>query len=96
MALNGSDVVEACSSTPTPTGDAGADASANTDVATLNALLTAEYAAIKAYDAGAAVLAAPGAMDPQRAVAPVVLAWHAAAKDTHFLRLRVCMRPVSS
>lgn len=42
------------------------------DVATLNALLTAEYQAIAAYTAGAGILAAPAASDLQ-GIAPVVL-----------------------
>jgi hypothetical protein len=44
------------------------------DVGILNALLAAEYNAIKAYDAGAGILMAPPAMDPLVAVAPVALA----------------------
>jgi hypothetical protein len=51
--------------------DSGTDAP---DVMALNALLTAEYAAVKAYDAGAAILMAPPAMDPLAGIAPVALA----------------------
>jgi len=44
------------------------------DVPTLNALLTAEYQAIKAYEAGLAVLRAPPMGDPQAAFsAPLVV-----------------------
>ena len=51
-----------------------ARADAATDVPILNALLSAEYNAIKAYDAGAAILAAPPMNDPNAAVAPVAVA----------------------
>jgi hypothetical protein len=44
------------------------------DVDLLNALLSAEYAAVKAYDAGAGILMAPPAGDPLETSAPVVLA----------------------
>lgn len=52
----------------------GARAQATTDVGILNALLSAEYGAIKAYDAGAGVLSNPSASDPLAAAAPTVLA----------------------
>jgi hypothetical protein len=51
--------------------DSGTDAP---DVTALNALLAAEYAAVKAYDAGAAILMAPPPMDPLASIAPVALA----------------------
>jgi hypothetical protein len=72
--------IEACSSDPAVVAtDAGtgADGGANTtmaDITVLNALLSAEYGAIKAYDAGAAILMAPPAGDPQAGSAGVLLA----------------------
>jgi hypothetical protein len=44
------------------------------DVEILNALLSAEYAAVKAYDAGAGILMEPPAADPLADAAPTVLA----------------------
>lgn len=44
------------------------------DVAVLNALLSAEYAAVKAYDAGAGILMDPPEGDPLATAAPTVLA----------------------
>ena len=46
----------------------------NPDIANLNALLSAEYGAIKAYQAGAGILMSPPAADAQRASAPTFLA----------------------
>jgi hypothetical protein len=60
-----------------------ARAQAMNDVQTLNALLTAEYSAVKAYDAGAAILTSPPATDPDRAAAPVVLAVAAHFQQQH-------------
>jgi hypothetical protein len=55
--------------------DGGADSGTDSpDVAALNALLSAEYAAVKAYDAGAAILMTPPAMDPLADLAPIALA----------------------
>lgn len=51
-----------------------AQAQAQNDIGILNTLLTAEYGAIKAYDAGAGVLSNPGASDPLASAAPTVLA----------------------
>jgi hypothetical protein len=78
-------VVQACSSNPPVTPvDGGRDVGTDTvtqpdggsstaDIAVLNALLAAEYNAIKAYDAGAGILMAPPAMDPRAGVAPLLL-----------------------
>ncbi len=79
--------VEACSddaTTQTPGTDGGADAGTTAeDGVVLNALLTAEYQAIKAYDAGAAILMAPPVGDPQAASAPVLLAVAARFQQQH-------------
>ncbi len=79
--------VEACSddaTTNTPGADGGADAGATAqDGVVLNALLTAEYQAIKAYDAGAAILMSPPVGDPQATSAPVLLAVAARFQQQH-------------
>ncbi len=49
-------------------------AHAGDDVASLNALLQAEYDAIAAYTAGAGILMSPAPTDPLASAAPVVLA----------------------
>ena len=53
------------------------------DVMTLNALLTAEYQAVKAYDAGAMILMAPPMGDPLATAAPTVLAVAANFRQQH-------------
>jgi hypothetical protein len=53
------------------------------DVTTLNALLSAEYAAVKAYDAGAAILMSPPAGDPFAGLAPTALAVAARFQQQH-------------
>lgn len=82
----------ACStSTSTPltdTGtrtDAGSDAGSTEqqDIATLNALLSAEYGAIAAYTAGAGILTAPPANDPGAAAAPTYLQVAARFRQQH-------------
>jgi len=80
--------VEACSddaTTPGTDGGTNTDAGNTTaeDGVVLNALLTAEYQAIKAYDAGAAILSAPPVGDPQAASAPVLLAVAARFQQQH-------------
>lgn len=52
--------------------DGGGDA--HPDIAPLNALLAAEYAAVIAYDAGAEILMSPPAGDPLGSLAPGLLA----------------------
>ncbi len=49
----------------------------------LNALLSAEYAAVKAYDAGAGILSAPPSGDPLESSAPTVLAVAAHFQQQH-------------
>ncbi len=79
-------LVAACSSSPSASGpgtltDAGTDA-ANANAAAvplLNALLSAEWAAIATYAAGAAILSSPPSGDPLASSAPVFL-----AVATHF------------
>src|SRR5690349_20654231 len=56
---------------------------ARSDVETLNALLAAEYAALKAYDAGAAILQSPPAGDAADALAPTALAIAAHFRAQH-------------
>lgn len=59
--------------------DSGADAGNGAAIGILNALLSAEWAAIAAYTAGAGILSAPPANDPLASSAPVFL-----AVATHF------------
>jgi hypothetical protein len=75
-------VVAACSSASTPANVAGANDAGNANSAALtllNALLSAEWAAVAAYGAGAGILSAPPSGDPLAASAPVFL-----AVATHF------------
>lgn len=60
-----------------------AHAQSAADIAALNALLSAEWAAIDAYSQGAAVLAAPANNDPLRDAAPTVLAVAAHFRQQH-------------
>jgi hypothetical protein len=53
------------------------------DVLSLNALLSAEYAAVKAYDAGAAILMAPPAGDPFAGLAATALGVAARFQQQH-------------
>jgi len=77
-------VVAACSNDAGGGNDAGADANPSDGgndaaIGLLNALLSAEWAAVAAYGAGASILQAPPQNDPLAASAPVFL-----AVATHF------------
>ncbi len=64
--------------------DGGVDAGTQApDVVSLNALLAAEYAAVKAYDAGAAILMAPPSGDPFASLAPTALEVAARFQSQH-------------
>lgn len=72
--LKGASALSAAVATSSLLRPRAAHAGPMEDLPLLNALLSAEYGAIKAYDAGAAILMSPPSGDAQAAVAPAALA----------------------
>jgi bacterioferritin (cytochrome b1) len=77
-------------------GAAGSPATADADVAILNALLTAEYQAITAYSKGAGILMAPKADDPLKDLAPTILATAGAFLGQHKLHAEALVDQITA
>lgn len=83
-------------STAGSAGAAGSTAVVDADVATLNALLTAEYQAITAYSKGASILMAPKDDDPLKGLAPTILATAGAFLAQHKLHAEALVEQITA